>query len=266
MRACGRGGWPRRTTTTRVTNCAGAGTIRACSARATTSRDLRRGGFARRGVRGGRRCRVGRATGVCAASSKVPPRPGGGWHPWSRWSPPVGAFGLPFVDYMRGDGTAVGPGQALDLGRLRGRRHDPVGAGLPRALGAGHPRRVRRRASARRSPVRARRRRSHLVGRSAGVGRAAEGATERSGCGRGPARAGAGHGSPGRGARRGGRRRTGRATAATAAELVCSRNTRACNRTRPPREPSCAAPNATSPPSTPNESASRMRSPRTAST
>ena len=32
--------------------------------------------------------------------------------PWSRWSPPAGAFGLPFVDYLRGDGTAVGPGQA----------------------------------------------------------------------------------------------------------------------------------------------------------
>lgn len=32
--------------------------------------------------------------------------------PWSRWSPPAGAFGLPFVDYQRGDGTAVGPGQA----------------------------------------------------------------------------------------------------------------------------------------------------------
>ena len=37
-----------------------------------------------------------------------------GWlAPWSRWSPPAGAFGLPFVDYMRGDGTAVRPGQAL---------------------------------------------------------------------------------------------------------------------------------------------------------
>ena len=32
--------------------------------------------------------------------------------PWSRWSPPAGAFGLPFVDYLRGDGTVVGPGQA----------------------------------------------------------------------------------------------------------------------------------------------------------
>jgi hypothetical protein len=32
--------------------------------------------------------------------------------PWSRWSPPPGAFGLPFVDYSRGDGVAVGPGQS----------------------------------------------------------------------------------------------------------------------------------------------------------
>ena len=32
--------------------------------------------------------------------------------PWSSWSPPAGAFGLPFVDYLRGDGVAVGPGQA----------------------------------------------------------------------------------------------------------------------------------------------------------
>ncbi len=30
--------------------------------------------------------------------------------PWSRWSPPAGAFGLPFLDYARGDGTTVGPG------------------------------------------------------------------------------------------------------------------------------------------------------------
>jgi hypothetical protein len=30
--------------------------------------------------------------------------------PWSRWSPPPGAFGLPFLDHARGDGTAVGPG------------------------------------------------------------------------------------------------------------------------------------------------------------
>ncbi len=32
--------------------------------------------------------------------------------PWSRWSPPPGAFGLPFLDYARGDGLAVGPGQS----------------------------------------------------------------------------------------------------------------------------------------------------------
>ncbi len=30
--------------------------------------------------------------------------------PLARWTPQKGAFGLPFLDYMRGDGTAVGPG------------------------------------------------------------------------------------------------------------------------------------------------------------
>jgi hypothetical protein len=32
--------------------------------------------------------------------------------PWSRARPDAGAFGLPFLDYKRGDGTAVGPGGA----------------------------------------------------------------------------------------------------------------------------------------------------------
>jgi hypothetical protein len=59
--------------------------------------------------------------------------------PWSRWSPPAGAFGLPFVDYLRGDGTAVGPGQAQVWEACVVFRHDAMGAGLPRALGAGHP-------------------------------------------------------------------------------------------------------------------------------
>ena len=30
--------------------------------------------------------------------------------PLARWTPQQGAFGLPFLDYMRGDGTTVGPG------------------------------------------------------------------------------------------------------------------------------------------------------------
>jgi hypothetical protein len=31
--------------------------------------------------------------------------------PLARWTPPAGAFGLPFLDYARGNGTAVGPGR-----------------------------------------------------------------------------------------------------------------------------------------------------------
>ena len=30
--------------------------------------------------------------------------------PLARWTPPAGAFGLPFIDYCRGDGLVVGPG------------------------------------------------------------------------------------------------------------------------------------------------------------
>lgn len=32
--------------------------------------------------------------------------------PWSRTTPSAAAFALPFLDYLRGDGTAVGPGRA----------------------------------------------------------------------------------------------------------------------------------------------------------
>ena len=59
--------------------------------------------------------------------------------PWTA-EPGRGAFAIPFVDYARGDGAAIGEGHELDLAAGADRRRHPLGARLPRALGARHAR------------------------------------------------------------------------------------------------------------------------------
>jgi hypothetical protein len=94
-----------------ATSCADDGMIRACSARATNpvifaGAGSHAGGFVAGDVV---------VSGALPVLRRIVEGAARAWRwlaPWSRWSPPAGAFGLPFVDYMRGDGTAVGPGQA----------------------------------------------------------------------------------------------------------------------------------------------------------
>ena len=77
------------------------------------------------------------------------------------------AFAVPFIDYARGDGQRIGPGTDALLGAGAAQRGRTVAGPLPRAVGAGHRRPVRRRAGPGRAQVQPRRLDPHLV-----VGRA----------------------------------------------------------------------------------------------
>ena len=63
------------------------------------------------------------------------------------------AFSVPFVDYARGDGVAVGPGGDSEWTPIPIGDEDPLGGWLPRAVGPRHRRPVRGRARAGRSQV-----------------------------------------------------------------------------------------------------------------
>ena len=72
------------------------------------------------------------------------------WHrfagrvmPWTRDREHSG-IGIPFIDYRRGDGPAVGPGTGLRVEPGRHRRRHPLGPGVPRPVGLRHPRPLRR--------------------------------------------------------------------------------------------------------------------------
>jgi len=75
--------------------------------------------------------------------------------PWTR-DHVHGGFGIPFVDYRRGDGMAVGPGTGW-TGRLCGSTTTPRGSSPTGGCGDMTPRPARRRASSGRSPLRTRR-------------------------------------------------------------------------------------------------------------
>ena len=178
-----RRGWRSRRTTTRATTCAAAGTTPSCPRGRPPGR-LRRRGLALRRVRA-------RAT----TSSRVDPpqlravirwlrRPAaraGAVAPRRAAGPDSSGFGIPFVDYARGDGVAIGPGPGGRLEPGGDRRRDALGARLPGALGPRHPRPLRRRARALGPALRARRQRPRLVGQPARLGRAAEGPARRRG-------------------------------------------------------------------------------------
>ena len=67
------------------------------------------------------------------------------------------ALAVPFIDYARADGLAIGPGQSAGWTPGADRRHDRLGGRLSRAVRPRHARPLRRRTRAGRPEVRARR-------------------------------------------------------------------------------------------------------------
>ena len=107
----------RRATSTRASTCSRCDRNR-CSGSCGPSRP--------RGRSGGSRCRQGIADPTAAE--------------WSE------AFAVPFIDYARGDGPRVGPGTEIGWDPVLLDRGRTVAGPLPRAVGPGHRRPVRRRA------------------------------------------------------------------------------------------------------------------------
>ena len=85
------------------------------------------------------------------------------------------ALSVPFVDYARGDGLAVGPGRRRRVDADRHRRRGRLGRPLPRPVGPRHRRPVRRRARAGRAEVHPDRLGPPVVARPARVRRPRQG-------------------------------------------------------------------------------------------
>ncbi len=171
-----RPGSPSPRTTTRATTCAGAGTTPSCAARATTRWSSPAPARTRAPSCPGDYVDLGRPAASCARLIRSLQPPAAALAPWRarrRCGPDrAPGFGIPFVDYARGDGVAIGPGQE------RGWTPVLIGDDTPwvrdyRGLwGLDTQRPLRRRARALRPALRARRHASARRGptRSAGPG------------------------------------------------------------------------------------------------
>ena len=102
-------------------------------------------------------------------------------------------FSVPFVDYARGDGIEVGPGGDIAWTPDPDQRRRPLGRPLPRPVGPGHGRPVRRRARPGRPEVHADRRGPPVLARPARVRRPRQGRAAVAG---GPGPRGAPRGAP----------------------------------------------------------------------
>ena len=120
------------------------------------------------------------------------------------------ALSVPFIDYARGDGLAVGPGGDVGWTSGPGRRPDRLDRRFPRAVGSRHQGPLRRRAGAGRAQVHPHRHGAPVVERSARLprpGQAAAAGQDAGGPdppGRGPRVGARGGADGGRGEGRGG--------------------------------------------------------------
>ena len=123
---------------------------------------------------------LGRSAPAALADQGPPPRPAAAGS-LARRRPPDPRLRHPLRRLRARRRPGDRPGLRARLGAGADRRRDPLGARLPRPLGARHRGPLRRRAGAGRAPLRARRLDPPILGEPARLGRAAEGAAHRRG-------------------------------------------------------------------------------------